>query len=495
MSTPPPRPEPRLLRGMRDVFSDTVAARRDMIARIVAVYERFGFDALETPALEYVDVLGKFLPESDTPSEGVFSLRDEDEQWTALRYDLTAPLSRVVAQYGTALPSPFRRYQAGPVWRMEKPGVGRYREFWQCDFDTVGAPTLAADAEACFVLAAAFDALGIPEEDFALHVNDRKVLNGVLEVAGLSGEGFDSPRRFTVLRALDKLDRVGLDGVADLLGAGRKDPSGDFTKGAHLAPEQVERILGFLEAGDPDRSTVCGRLRELVQDSQVGLEGVAELEEIDTLLTAGGLPPERVAFDPGMVRGLAYYTGPVFEAVLTFEVLGDDGRPRVFGSVAGGGRYDGLVERFTATRVPATGASIGVDRLLAALESRGATRPRPGPVVVTTMDRSLMPEYQRLVAELRDAGIAAELYLGGKGFSAQLKYADKRRAPAAVIVGGDELARGEVSIKDLRLGLRLSKQVADRERWTKERPAQLSVPRSELVATIREVLARSEQED
>ncbi len=485
------RPVPRIARGFRDLFAADVAVRRAMLQTISGVYEQFGFEPLDTPAIEYVDVLGKFLPESDTPAGGVFSLRDE-EQWVALRYDLTAPLSRVVAQYGHQLTSPFRRYQIGPVWRQEKPGPGRFREFYQCDFDTVGTASMAADAEVCAVVSQCFEALGIGRGEYLLRVNNRKVLNGVLDAIGLpEDDDAQGPgSRLAVLRAIDKLDRLGTSGVRLLLGKGRLDTSGDYTEGAGLSGEQTEIVMGYLEASVEDRTAVCQRLRELIGGSEVGEEGVRELEEIHHLLDAMDLGPDRVIFDPSVVRGLAYYTGPVMEATLTVEVE-EDGQKRQFGSVLGGGRYDGLVERFTGAKVPATGGSIGVDRLIAALQAldRLAVDRAASPVVITVFERDRMADYQRMATELRSAGIAAELYLGSKGFRAQLKYADKRRSPVAVIAGSNEFERGEVTLKDLKLGAELSRKIKDRAEW-QEQPAQISAPRSELVAAVRGLLDR-----
>ncbi len=486
------RPVPRVARGFRDLFAVDVAARRQVIGTITKIYERFGFEPLDTPALEYLDVLGKFLPESDTPAGGVFSFRDDDESWVAMRYDLTAPLSRVVAQYGTQLTSPFRRYQVGPVWRQEKPGPGRFREFYQCDFDTVGTASMAADAELYAVVSQCFEALGIGRGDYILRVNNRKVLNGVLDAISLPEDETDQgpQSRLGVLRAIDKLDRLGIEGVRLLLGKGRMDASGDYTRGAGLSGDQIDIVVGYLEATVEDRSQVCQRLRDLVGKSAVGEEGVQELEEIHELLDAMDLGSDRVIFDPSVVRGLAYYTGPVVEAVLTCEVE-EDGEKREFGSVLGGGRYDDLVERFTGTKVPATGASIGVDRLLAALKALGRSMVdrRQRPVVITVFERDRMADYQRMASELHNADIAAELYLGSKGFRAQLKYADKRGAPVAVIAGSNEFDDGIVTLKDLRLGKQLSKEIKDHEKW-KEQPAQVSVPRADLVSGVRELLDR-----
>ncbi|MDO9458533.1 MAG: histidine--tRNA ligase [Alphaproteobacteria bacterium] len=483
------RPKARKPRGLRDQFASDVLARRHALDVIRGVYESYGFEPLETSAFEYADALGKFLPDADRPNAGVFALQDDDEQWLALRYDLTAPLARLAAEHFDALPKPFRRYQFGPVWRNEKPGPGRFREFFQFDVDTVGAATMAADTELCMVLADALEALGIARGDYRVRVNNRKILTGVLETVGAD----DAHTRLIILRAIDKLDRLGMEGVRLLLGPGREDESGDFTKGANLASEQIARVTGFLGAGDADRAKVCAHLRELVGASATGLDGVAELEEIDALLQAGGYGPDQVVFDPSVVRGLDYYTGPVIEAELTFEVHDESGRKVQFGSVAGGGRYDDLVQRFKGVLVPATGVSIGVDRLLAALRLLHGDKAAPaakGPVVVLMLDKTRSAEYQAMVGELRRAGIRAELYLGGSGMRAQVKYADKRNAPVAVIAGGDEFAAGQVTLKDLVLGDRLSKDIKDNAAWREDQPAQQLVPREDLVAGVREILAR-----
>jgi histidyl-tRNA synthetase len=481
-----PRPKAQTPKGFQDYFGADVTARNEMLATIAGVYHRYGFDALETSAVETVEALGKFLPDVDRPNEGVFAW-EEDNDWLALRYDLTAPLARVAAQYRNDLPSPYRRYAMGPVWRNEKPGPGRFRQFYQCDADTVGAGSVAADAEICAMLADTLEAVGIERGDYIIRVNNRKVLNGVMEVAGLSGDDKEAERGI-VLRAIDKLDRLGPDGVRALLGEGRKDASGDFTKGAGLADAQAEVVMGFMEAKRDTGAATVARLHELVAGSAIGVEGVEELETIAALLAAQGYTAERIEIDPSVVRGLGYYTGPVYEAELTFEVTDEKGRPRNFGSVAGGGRYDDLVKRFTGQEVPATGVSIGVDRLLAALRAKGRMdQTAVGPVVVTVMDRDCMSDYQTMVAELRNAGIRAEVYLGNpKNFGNQLKYADKRASPVAIIAGSDEFDKGIVQIKDLILGAEIAKN-ATLEEW-KDRPSQYEVPRDQMLAKVRDIL-------
>ncbi|MBK5934764.1 histidyl-tRNA synthetase [Rhodovulum imhoffii] len=487
----PRRPKAEPPKGFRDYFGTDVTERKAMLEMIAGVYHRYGFDPLESSAVETLDALGKHLPDIDRPNAGVFAWQEDDGDWLALRYDLTAPLARVAAQFRNDLPSPYRRYAMGPVWRNEKPGPGRFRQFYQCDADTVGASSVAADAEICAMLSDALETVGIPRRDYIVRVNNRKVLNGVMEAAGVldpsDPEKFETERGI-VLRAIDKLDRLGEGGVRALLGAGRKDDSGDFTEGANLTGLQADVIMAFMEARRDSGATTCARLRELVSGSQIGTEGVEELETIAALLEAQGYGPDRIVLDPSVVRGLGYYTGPVFEAELTFDILDEKGNPRQFGSVAGGGRYDDLVKRFTGQAVPATGVSIGVDRLLAALRAKGRLGgSEKGPVIVTVMDRARMAAYQAMVGELRAAGVRAEVYLGNpRNFGNQLKYADKRKAPLAIIQGSDEAERNVVQIKDLVLGAKIAAS-ASLEEW-KSQPAQFEIPRGELVAQVQRLL-------
>ncbi|EAQ14687.1 histidyl-tRNA synthetase [Maritimibacter alkaliphilus HTCC2654] len=505
-----PRPKAETPKGFRDYFGADVEERRQMLDAIAGVYHRYGFDALESSGVETVEALGKFLPDVDRPNEGVFAWQDEDETWMALRYDLTAPLARVYAQHRNDLPTPYRRYAMGPVWRNEKPGPGRYRQFYQCDADTVGTASMAADAEICAMLSDALEEVGIPRGDYVVRINNRKVLNGVLtsvtsgaernDIAGMSPSELREYRDFemqglqndpaldAIMRTLDKFDKVGVEGVRNLLTHGRKDQSGAFIEGVGLSNSMAEGFVAFLTARGSTNEATLARLREVLSFSAIGLEGVNELEEIIALLKAQGYGPDRIVIDPSVVRGLGYYTGPVFEAELTFEILDDKGRPRQFGSVAGGGRYDDLVARFTGQTVPAVGVSIGVDRLLAALREKGRVGgTAQGPVVVTVMDRDRMADYQTMVADLRNAGIRAEVYLGNpKNFGNQMKYADKRNSPIAIIEGGDEKERGVVQLKDLILGAKIAEN-ATLEEW-KERPSQIEVSRADLVAEVRKML-------
>jgi histidyl-tRNA synthetase len=527
----------RLPRGLADRAGAEIAATQRMMETIRKVYELYGFEPLETPAIEYTDALGKFLPDQDRPNEGVFSFKDDDEQWLSLRYDLTAPLARYVAENFDTLPKPYRSYRAGYVYRNEKPGPGRFRQFMQFDADTVGSASMAADAEICMMAADAMEALGIPRGSYVVKVNNRKVLDGVLEEIDLGGDG-DAGKRLTVLRALDKYDRLGESGVRALLGKGRKDESGDYTKGADLSEEQIHQVM-TLVSSNPDVAETTESLPEWEQhdsdfvgghidprtnlfvvrlfptpgpnrlpitnhatikkfrghfgDSGLIAEGLDELEQVANLVRSAKYGSKRIRIDPSVVRGLEYYTGPVYEVELTLPVIGDDGKPVRFGSVGGGGRYDGLVSRFRGEPVPATGFSIGVSRLLAALMHLGKieAKPEPGPVIVTVLDRDRLADYQRMAAALRAAGIRAELYLGAGKFGPQMKYADRRRSPCVVIQGSDEKQRGEVQIKDLIVGAELAGLSKERDGYLRRQAeAQRPVPEDRLVEAVREVLAR-----
>jgi histidyl-tRNA synthetase len=482
----PIRPKARAPRGFLDRRAEALRAERRIVEAVSKVYESYGFEALETGAFEYADALGKFLPDADRPNEGVFALKDDDEEWMALRYDLTAPLARFVAQNWESLPKPFRRYAVGKVWRDEKPGPGRYREFVQCDADTVGSSRPEADAEIIAMAVEGYAAAGLPRGAVALKINNRKLLNGLLTAAGVA----DEKQKLAALRAVDKLDRLGLDGVRLLLGEGRLDESGAFTRGAGLAAAGVEAVLAFVSAGRGQRAATLDRLANVIGGSAEGDEGLAELARIGASLTAFGVAEDQALFDPSVVRGLEYYTGAVFEAELMAETTDEAGAKVSFGSIGGGGRYDDLVARFTGEKVPATGFSFGVSRLAAALAASGGAggAEARGPVVVIAFDEARMGDYQAVAAELRAAGLAAEVYLGSSGMRAQMRYADKRLSPAAVILGEDEIAAGQVTVKDLDLGRQLASGVADNSAWRAERPGQVTAPRAELVAIVRAIV-------
>ncbi len=507
----------RLPRGFADRSADDIRAVEKMMATIRSVYELYGFEPADQPLIEYTDALGKFLPDQDRPNEGVFSFQDDDEQWLSLRYDLTAPTARYVAENFEKLAKPYRSYRSGWVFRNEKPGPGRFRQFMQFDADTIGTPGVAADAEMAMMMADVMEALGIKRGDYVIRVNNRKVLDGVLEAIGLGGEE-NAGRRLTVLRAIDKLDKFGVDGVRLLLGPGRwdggKDGEGDFTKGAGLDDTQAAIVVSFFVVMAPDENiaglaqppATPGSSNEAAIQYLGGLgiktssfvEGLAELEQIRAMAAMAGYGEDRIRIDPSVVRGLEYYTGPVFEAELLAEIPNEDGQIVRFGSVGGGGRYDGLVSRFRGEPVPATGFSIGVSRLMTALKNLGKldTTDVIAPVVVLVMDKDTesLGRYQKMVAQLRAAGIRSEMYLGGAGMKAQLKYADRRGSPVAIIQGGDERAKGELQIKDLIEGARMSAEITDNAEWRAARPAQVTVAEAELVAEVKKILAAQAEE-
>jgi histidyl-tRNA synthetase len=522
-SKKPQKLKARLPRGLADRGPSEIAATRAMVEKIREVFERYGFEPVETPAMEYTDALGKFLPDQDRPNEGVFSFQDDDEQWISLRYDLTAPLARYVAENFDTLPKPYRSYRAGYVYRNEKPGPGRFRQFMQFDADTVGSASPAADAEMCMMAADTMEALGIPRGSYVVKVNNRKVLDGVMENIGLGSEE-NAGKRLTVLRAIDKYDRLGFEGVRQLLGPGRKDESGDFTSGAGLGEEQIDTIWQafFRDNWGESKTTTPEAEADTFEDDirsefgkgsrfdnlyflkllrgkvdQVGVfdRGLDELITIETLVRSSGYGTKRIRIDPSVVRGLEYYTGPVYEVELLLDTKDEKGRPVRFGSVGGGGRYDGLVSRFRGEPVPATGFSIGVSRLQAALTMLGKldTTPEFGPVVVTVFDRDRIGDYQKMVAALRAEKIRAELYLGNpKNMGNQLKYADRRNSPCVIIQGSDEKddpAGPQVVLKDLIVGAELAKLEKDRDEYLqKQGEAQTKVPQASLVEEVRKIL-------
>jgi histidyl-tRNA synthetase len=507
------KPKARVAKGFRDSEADEIRGIRAMLATIQGVYESYGFEPVEQPFIEYTEALGKFLPDQDRPNAGVFSFQDDDDQWLSLRYDLTAPLARYVAENNQGqLPTPYRSYRQGWVFRNEKPGPGRYRQFMQFDADTVGSANPAADAEVCMMAADTMEALGLERGSYRINVSNRKILDGVMEAAGLSGTE-NTARKLIVFRAIDKLDRLGVDGVRQLLGKGRKDESGDFTVGANLSDEQVTTIFSFLlpPTSNVSISATAERFQRIegmhqtqpfrtkyqsitpklpVLDPQVYHDGLDELLLMQDLFESAGYQTDRIRIDPTIVRGLEYYTGPVFECELLMDTKDEDGNTVRFGSVGGGGRYDDLVARFTGAQVPATGFSIGVSRLYSALKlvGKAKTLNTLAPVIVLVMDKDRQGDYWRMVQQLRAAGIRAEMYIGTAGIKAQMKYADKRGAPLVVIQGGDEKAAGQVQIKDLRLGSQLAAGIETREEYASQRLAQFMVPEAELVAAVQKAL-------
>jgi histidyl-tRNA synthetase len=520
----PNRPKARVAKGFRDIDADEIRGIRAMLATIQRVYESYGFEPVEQPFIEYTDALGKFLPDQDRPNAGVFSFQDEDEQWLSLRYDLTAPLARFVAENNQGqLPSPYRSYRQGWVFRNEKPGPGRFRQFMQFDADTVGSASPAADAEVCMMAADTMEALGIPRGQYVIKVNHRKLLDALMQTVGLELPDVDGTR-LTILRAMDKFDKLREDGVRLLLGKGRTDSSGDFTKGAGMDEAATQIVIEFLNntihsnAGNVILARNETDIKEMkggvlarnpttlthngisLYDNPLAIEAIRELDQMRLLFEGSGYGPDRIKLDSSIIRGLEYYTGPVFECELLMDTKDEDGNTVRFGSVGGGGRYDDLVARFTGQQVPATGFSIGVSRLYSALKLVGkATENKTlAPVVVTVMDKDRQGDYWKMVQALRNAKdangnpdpIRAEMYVGTSNMGKQMKYADKRGAPLVVIQGGDEKAAGQVQIKDLRLGSELAANIATREEYASQRLAQVTVPEAELVAQVRKMLAQ-----
>ena len=509
----PQKLKARQPRGFVDRQASDIRATESMMAKIKEVYERYGFDPVETPMFEYTDALGKFLPDTDRPNAGVFSLQDDDEQWMSLRYDLTAPLARHFAQNINDLQTPYRTYRAGYVFRNEKPGPGRFRQFMQFDADTVGAPNPSADAEMCMMMADTMEALGIKRGDYVVRVNNRKVLDGVMEAIGLGGDE-NAERRLGVLRAIDKLDKFGVEGVRALLGKGRMDESGDFTPGAELKSHYIDLVTSEFAQERTQETVRAHQKFEMHRESQkrphegllrgdkqneTYLAGWEELLQLESLVKAAGYGPDRIIVDRSCVRGLEYYTGAVYECELTFPVTNEKGETVTFGSVAGGGRYDGLVKRFTGQDIPATGFSIGVSRLMTALKNLGKleTDTVVGPVVVCVMDRDTeaLAGYQQMVQSLRNAGIRAEMYQGNpKQFGKQLQYADRRGSPIAIIEGSQEREEGVVQVKDLVEGAKLAEEITDNKEWRESRPAQQTVKREDLLETVQKILAEQKAE-
>lgn len=494
----------RLFRGLRDLLPGEMAARQWMIDTIRGVYELYGFVPLGTPAIEYLDVLsGSAGAEAQ---ESIFAVRNPDkgrdpgDDALGLRFDLTVPLARFFSEHRTELPRPFRRYQVSTVWRADKPGAGRFREFTQFDIDSVGAPSSIADVE---IIAAMCDTLSaLQVGPFSVRFSSRSVLNLLLRYAEIPEQleitvpVQTGPATFSeekakrpaedVFRVLDKLERVGQDKVRLELTKGYKDKSGDVIPGLGLSEAQVAKIDRFLAIVSDSRQEVLSRLYETFSALQGAKEEIDVLSDMSNQLESLGYGDDRVVIDLSVARGLAYYTGPVFEAVLLDA-------PQ-FGSVFGGGRYDDLVMRFGGERVPATGASIGVDRLLAALLETGriSAHRATAQVLVTVLDRSMMGDYLAMTFELRRAGIPTELYLGGsKSMGKQAKYADKQGIPIILMYGGDEKAKGSVTLKNMVQGRARSAAIKGREEWIRERPGQIEVPRGELVSAVRSMLSET----
>lgn len=477
-----------LPRGFTDKIAAEVREENRLNNIIAQTFDLYGFEPLQTPIFEYSSALGKFLPDDDRPNCGVFSLQDDDEQWLSMRYDLTAPLARYVAQNFESLPKPYKSYRVGPVFRNEKPGPGRFRQFTQFDADIVGAASVNADVEICMMAADVLENLGVKRGLYVIGLNNRKILDALLELLNLD-EKNKAQKKLQILRSVDKYDKFGAQGVVQLLGAGRLDESGDFTKGVGLDESGIDKILCLLQS---KYAEPIEQLRELVGSHPLGAEAIEELTLMHKLIVQTGYG-DRIKIDPSIVRGLEYYTGPVFEAQLLFDVVNEDNKKVVFGAIGGGGRYDNLVSKFQNTIVPATGFSIGVSRLMVALKMLHNQEPEKaydGAVVILRMDSDIeaMTSYYKIAKELRKHNIACEIYSGNSGMKAQMKYADRKKAPCVIIQGSREREEHIVQIKDLLRGAQLSQSIKDNETWRLSQPAQITVAVEAIVSEVQKIL-------
>ena len=416
------RIQPRLVKGMRDQLGRPLLARQQLIDTARAVFERFGYRPLETPVVEFAQTLtGSKAGET---SQRIFTWHhEEDAADLGLRFDLTVPLARYVAA-NPHMRRPFKRYQTGPVFRVDKPGAGRFREFVQFDIDVVGTPSMLADAEILVAMGEVLEALGLPA--YTIRWNHRGILNAALTRAGIAAK-----MSTAVIRVLDKEDKIGVEGVKLELGPGRVDEeSGAEIPGLELPREQIDSLMQFLDVEAEVDEALLAQIRGLldgVKGADLALQQVDQLREY---VTALGASQDRIRLAPRLARGMDYYTGPIFEATL-------DDLPH-YGSIMGGGRYNELVSRFSGEQLPAVGASIGVDRLLAAVEEARGQAATAGmtDVLVTTLDKSMLSEYLKLVTELREGGLRAEVFLKPKArLGDQLKYASDWDIPFAVIMG------------------------------------------------------------
>ncbi len=509
---------PRKIKGFRDIDENLNALRWHIIEKATEIYKKYGYEHWDTPILEYAETLGKYLPEADEVAEGVYSFKNPEiepvfddkgnekrdeinnvimtNHYLTMRYDLTAPLARLYSeliwqkfvhnQVKEGRADLFRRYQFGPVFRFEaKLDPGRFREFWQLDFDTVGTDSVATDAENCMILSEALENIGIERASYIIKVNNRKIIKGFLESIGIDKNADE------VMRIIDKLDKIGVEGIANELGKGRHDKkSGAFIAGLNLEQTAIDKITGFLQSFDVSakRKDILQSLEKLNIENEIFAEGIKELYMIDEILTSTGFDEQRVVFDPSLIRGMGYYTGPIFEAEYLGTYTDKKGNKRKVGSICGGGRYDGLVKNLIGITVPATGASIGVDRLAEIMILTGKLPQKvEGPVFIAYFDDNLMSEYQKIANLLRNKGIKTEIYYGAKrGLKQQLSYADKKNCPAAILLGSDEYEQGIVTVRNLKLGKELAKTITDKKEWTAK--VQKQIKSDELLDEIIKIL-------
>ena len=435
------KPSKELPLGFVDRQEKELLVRDFIISNIKDVMIKYGFQYLETPSFEFSDSIGKFLPDKDRPDQGVFSFQDE-KKWLSLRYDLTAPLARYVAKNYLEIPKPFKRYQLGTVWRNEKPGPGRFREFLQFDADFVGTKSLQADAELCVMISEILENCGVSKEEYTVKISSRKITEELFKKINID----NNDQKLTALRALDKIDRLGWEGVKQLLGEGRQDKSGDFTKGANLSSSNIETIENELKKKMPETEDLL-EIFKLFKDYNF----------------------KNFEFDSSIIRGLEYYTGPIFEVNLKFDVKNNKGQIIQFGSIGGGGRYDNLVNNFGNYEAPATGISIGLDRLVYALMQKKEFKIKQSkPIVICVFDKNAMKEYIKLQTILRASGISAEIYPGESKLKKQMEYANKIKAPAVILYGEDEIKSGKPTLRDLNSGNEKSIEIKELENEIKK---------------------------
>ncbi len=507
---------PRKIKGFRDIDVNLNQLRWKIINSAKKVYKKYGFEHHDTPVLEYSECLGKYLPDSNELAEGVYSfknpelelkfdnkgteIRDEknnvvmENHFLTMRYDLTAPLARLYAeslwdmhkhkQVKEGKTPLMRRYQYGQVFRFEaKLDPGRFREFWQIDFDTVGTDNVTTDAEACMILADALEEIGLKRKNYIVKVNNRKIIKGLLLSIGITEDADEQ----NIMRIIDKTDKIGTQGVKEELAQGRIDKkSGAKIEGLNIKNEFIEQIMSFLNDFQETglRKNILEKLNNKKIENQIYKEGVEELIKIDEILTTLDFDEQRVIFDPTLIRGMGYYTGPIFEVEYVGTYKDKKGRKRKVGSICGGGRYDGLVEKSLGMKVPAVGASIGVDRLAEILTlTNQITELAEGPVIIIAFDDNLMIEYQKIANNLRQNNIAVEVYYGSrKNLKQQLSYADKKNCPIAILLGENEYNKGVVTVRNLKLGKELASQITNKKEW-RER-VQSEVKREKLVEEI-----------
>jgi len=416
--------QPRTLTGFRDYLPESMIPRERLIGIARKVYRSYGFSPIDTPTLEYLEILtGKGSEETDRQ---LYRFEDHGGRNVGMRFDLTVPLARFVAQHINTLGTPFKRYHIAPVWRGENTQRGRYREFMQCDFDTIGTLSVAADIETGLVINDLFEKIGF--ERFTIHVNNRQVLTGLLEQIGVAEQAT------AILRSLDKLTKIGPERTAN-----------EMVEAAGITAEQAEQVLAITTLTGSNQE-ILDNLKPLVAQSELGTAGIGRLQQILDGLAAGGVPPERIKLDVSIARGLDYYTGVIFETFL-------DDLPEI-GSVCSGGRYDNLAELYTKQQLPGIGASLGLDRLLAAMDELEMIEKvkTPADILVVYFEKDQLNKYLQIAADLRQAGWAVEVFPDAKKMGKQLKYADGRGFQYALIAGGDELQRDVCQIKNLQTG-------------------------------------------